>query len=201
MRRIYLAARAGRRLEMLGVASELASLGFQVTSSWIHAEQPEETMADALRGALGESCLSDLVRADGLITFTEPSDSTWARGGRHVELGYALGLGDFRVIVVGHRENVFHCLSEVEFYATWDDAKAALGEPGSMSIAPQAPPVEVMPGCWKHATPVPTCADCIDVLRPMYHDGRLMDATLVPALAARVDDEFDEGEVDEGEAD
>lgn len=195
MRRIYLAARAGRRLEMLGVAEELRALGFQVTSSWIHAERAEETMGDALRGALGESCLSDIVRADGLITFTETSASPWSRGGRHVELGYALGIGDFRIIVVGHRENVFHCLTEVEFYATWDEAKAALGEPGSMAIAPPTPPVEMLPGCWKHLPADPGCADCLEVLRPMYHDGRLMDA---PDAS---EEELVEVDVDEGETD
>lgn len=198
MRRIYLAARAGRRLEMLVVAEELRALGFQVTSSWIHAEQPEETMGDALRGALGESCLSDIVRADGLITFTEPSDSTWARGGRHVELGYALGIGDFRILVVGHRENVFHCLREVEYYPSWDDAKAALGAPGSMAIAPPAPLVDVLPGCFQHTPADPGCADCLEVLRPMYHDGRLMDA---PDTGADGDELQDDGDVEEGEAD
>jgi hypothetical protein len=38
------------------------------------------------------------------------------RGGRHVEFGYAMALGK-RLIVVGHRENLFHEHPTVEFYA------------------------------------------------------------------------------------
>jgi hypothetical protein len=43
-----------------------------------------------------------------------------ARGGRHVELGLALCDGQ-RTIVVGHRENVFHWLPQIEFYNDWDE--------------------------------------------------------------------------------
>ena len=45
----------------------------------------------------------------------EPSSS---RGGRHVEFGIALARSK-RLIVVGHRENVFHWLHMVEFYSEW----------------------------------------------------------------------------------
>lgn len=38
----------------------------------------------------------------------------------------ALALGK-RAVVVGHRENVFHCLPEVEFFDAWPAARDALG--------------------------------------------------------------------------
>lgn len=52
--------------------------------------------------------------------FSEPPDSHSKRGGRHVEFGMALAWG-LRLIVIGQRENVFHCLPQVERYDTWDD--------------------------------------------------------------------------------
>lgn len=61
-------------------------------------------------------------------------DPSRHRGGRHVEIGVALMLASgccgwtHRVIVVGHRENVFHSLPEVEFYPTWDECLAVLRE-------------------------------------------------------------------------
>jgi len=33
-------------------------------------------------------------------------------------MALALGKG---AVVIGHRENVFHCLPEVGFFQTWDD--------------------------------------------------------------------------------
>ena len=68
----------------------------------------------------------DLCSADCVISFTEePRTMSNSRGGRHVEHGMAIALGK-RVIVVGHRENIFHCLPQVEFFPTWEDAQAAL---------------------------------------------------------------------------
>jgi hypothetical protein len=49
-----------------------------------------------------------------------------SRGGHHVEFGYALAQGK-RIILVGHRENVFNYLPEIEFIETWPQALDALG--------------------------------------------------------------------------
>jgi len=51
-----------------------------------------------------------------LLFFSEPPDSHSKRGGRHVEFGLALAWGK-RLMIVGPRENVFHCLPQVEQYA------------------------------------------------------------------------------------
>lgn len=66
----------------------------------------------------------DLARSDMCIAFTE-AEGARGRGGRHTELGIALGLG-LRVILVGPREHVFHCLPGVEQYADWPGARRAL---------------------------------------------------------------------------
>jgi hypothetical protein len=85
--------------------------------------------------------IADLLEADTIINFTEPPNGNGkgaGRGGRHVEFGVALGCEvlrqrhlpldspRFRLIVIGHRENVFHCLPCIEFYATWPEAMEAL---------------------------------------------------------------------------
>jgi hypothetical protein len=61
-----------------------------------------------------------------MISFTYDQDSS--RGGRHVEFGYALGIRK-RVILVGPRQHVFHCLPEVEHYPSWPRLVMALSEP------------------------------------------------------------------------
>ncbi len=40
------------------------------------------------------------------------------KGGRHIEHGYAVATGK-RLIVVGPRENIFHCHPATEAYETW----------------------------------------------------------------------------------
>ena len=139
---IYLAARYGRREELCGYREQLRALGHIVTSRWldgahqIYQGQPlgrdyeravEEGHAETvpLRGHFAAEDLADVMAADTLVSFTERPRAEASRGGRHVEYGIALALA-LRVIVVGHRENVFHCLPAVEFHATWEAALDAL---------------------------------------------------------------------------
>lgn len=125
MTRVYLAARAGRRLELLGYAQALGAIGYTVTSRWLQREADETTMTPEQRAQLAQACLVDIHRSELVVAFTEASDSVYARGGRHVEFGYAAGL-DRRLMVVGPQENAFCCLAGVEWYPTWCDAKVAL---------------------------------------------------------------------------
>jgi hypothetical protein len=57
--------------------------------------------------------------ADIIILFSEKSGISH-RGGRHVEFGLAIGLKK-RLIVIGPRENIFHCLPQVELFDSWED--------------------------------------------------------------------------------
>lgn len=130
--KIYLAARYSRHPEMRAYRDDLEDLGHTVTSRWIngHHQMAEATMFTAgapeevNRFALED--LEDLRAADLVINFTEVPRSGNNRGGRHVEFGmaHALGLG---LIIVGHRENVFHYLPEVVFYPSWEEALKDLG--------------------------------------------------------------------------
>lgn len=96
---------------------------FKVTSQWINgnhqAENDElESGSAAERFALED--LRDVEDAHVLVFFSEPPRSSLSRGGRHVEFGYAMALGK-TVIVVGPRENVFHCIDKVSHFERWAD--------------------------------------------------------------------------------
>lgn len=124
MEKIYLAARYSRHEEMRDYRSQLERWGYKVTSRWIdggHQLSKEELgdEAEKKRSQFALEDFADLEDADTVINFTEEPRATNSRGGRHVEFGYALGLG-YRVIVIGPRENVFHCLPCVGWYPTWD---------------------------------------------------------------------------------
>ena len=116
---------------MQGYRDALESLGHTVTSRWINgghqiddnglsAEAKEEE-----RTRLAIEDMQDLWDAECCISFTEAPRSTNTRGGRHVEFGCAFSWGK-RLIVVGHRENVFHCLPRVQFFPDWSGCLAAL---------------------------------------------------------------------------
>jgi hypothetical protein len=106
--KLYLASRYDRRIEMAEVAERIEQLGHRVTSRWIAGNGRPN----------GESArydLTDVLVADGLVLFTEEPTARVpfaARGGRHVEFGYALKAGK-KVFIVGPRENIFHALPEV----------------------------------------------------------------------------------------
>lgn len=130
---IYLAARYTRRLELCGYRAQLQALGHQVPARWLNGghqldnngrplgengELMFETGApevDHFRWRFAQDDFEDVSAADLLVAFTEEPRSGNSRGGRHVELGIALGQGK-PVAVVGPRENVFCWLPRVSHY-------------------------------------------------------------------------------------
>lgn len=126
--RIYLASRYSRLDELQAVRRELHSMGHVVTSRWLNGEHQAENDrlepgAEAERFAYED--LKDVLRAELVISFTEKPRTTSSRGGRHVEFGVALGRG-IPVWIIGPRENVFHCISDVHQFGSFEQAKAAL---------------------------------------------------------------------------
>lgn len=127
--RIYLAARYSRREELCGYRRTLQFAGYEVTSRWLDGghhisdaalndDHGDQGFSASQRQRFAEEDWSDLFWADTCISFTEAPRSSASRGGRHVEFGAALAMGK-RCIVVGPRENVFHCLPQVEVYPDW----------------------------------------------------------------------------------
>lgn len=128
---IYLASRYSRFQEMQRYRDQLEAAGHTVTSRWINGDHQIDDAGlsiqskEAERIRFAQEARDDLLRADCVISFTEAPRSSNSRGGRHVEHGMALALNK-RVIIVGHRENVFHCLPECEFFQTWQEAFGAV---------------------------------------------------------------------------
>jgi len=131
----YLAGRYDRREELKGYADELRALGHTVTSRWllygthVLASDSKYYLDDGVPLAMSffaQEDYEDIKASDALVFFSEPlffsepPDTASKRGGRHVEFGMALAWGK-RLVIIGPRENVFHCLPQVERYRTWQE--------------------------------------------------------------------------------
>jgi hypothetical protein len=157
--KIYLAARYSRRLELCGYRDQLREMGHAVQACWLDGEHqisdigtpigehgeslvekrdgenlsPDENSdrAASLRRKFAEDDFQDVRACDLLIAFTEPprTDKGRSRGGRHVELGIALGLQKI-VYVVGPRENIFCWLHFVNAFSTWEECRQAVKDFG-----------------------------------------------------------------------
>ena len=137
LRRYYIAARYDRREEMCGYADELRQLGHMVDCRWLlgqlHADahkvdDPSWHRDDGVpmeAAPFARDDMEDLAAADTIILFSELPESHSKRGGRHVEFGMALAFG-LELVVIGPRENVFHCLPRVCRFDTWEEFKGKL---------------------------------------------------------------------------
>ena len=139
--KIYIAARFDRLPEMNVHAEELRQKGHNVDCRWLNGSHQLHAGAEQLDGQAGFTGNSkgitmmalpfalddveDLSAADAIILFSESPESHSKRGGRHVEFGMALALRKI-LIIVGPRENVFHCLPEVAQFDTWQECLGTL---------------------------------------------------------------------------
>lgn len=108
---IYIAAPFPMRHELRWFRDELVKLDHAVTASWIDVEPDEDDTAWEERESAARQCLQEVEAADALMIVTEDPKS--GRGGRHVELGYALALGK-RIWRIGPRTHIFTALAEAE---------------------------------------------------------------------------------------
>jgi len=135
----YFAARYSRHAELRNYRRQLTVgvPGSVVTSRWIDCHDGElyASYTPEVLNATPEDCwrhgqadLEDLARAEAIVWFT--GDGGGGKGGRHIEHGVAIAYNDnhpmltasggpFRLIVVGPRENIFHCHPATEVYPTW----------------------------------------------------------------------------------
>jgi len=119
--KFYIAARFSKRPEAHALARNLMALGHEITSRWVQpdsdhviptglSEQAEDH--ERVRFAL-EDC-ADVADCDCCISLMEEPRNN-GRGGRHVEFGYAMGLGKV-LVVIGPKETVFHHLPRVRHF-------------------------------------------------------------------------------------
>ena len=126
LRSVYLAARIRRRDELEDYRAQLEAAGIACTATWLTMPPPSQ-WSDETWAHLAELDRDDVLRAEGLVLFTEPGELDGGSG-RHVEFGMALALGK-RVIVVGRHENLFQRLPEVTVVPDWPSALALLTQP------------------------------------------------------------------------
>jgi hypothetical protein len=142
----YFAARYGRHAELRQYRTEMLAAipGTVITSRWIdcHDGELEASYTPDYLNANPDECwkygqhdLEDLADSDAIVSFT--GDGGGGKGGRHVEHGIAIAYVDnhpwclregeelFRLIVVGPRENIFHCHPHTEAYPSWAEFLAA----------------------------------------------------------------------------
>lgn len=121
--KLYLAARYDRMAELADIADSIEDLGHEVTARWLEGNGNPDAESAAYD-------LTDVLVADGLVLFTEEPTASVpfaARGGRHVEFGYALKAGK-RMFIVGPTENIFHELDQVARFADVGELLAYLGQ-------------------------------------------------------------------------
>lgn len=135
--KFYLAARTGRKDELLEYKWHLEKRGHFVTSRWLL--RPEagipKVAVDAqqreTRKRFGHECavedLDDLNRCDALILFLNEKTAEPSRGGLFVELGYVMGLNAARshpplpIFLIGEWEtNAFCCLPNLPMFKSFD---------------------------------------------------------------------------------
>lgn len=120
MLKIYLATQYHRRDDMKVVAEELRRAGHIVTASWLkEPHAPGTTLDQCTSGDLrfyAEQDMDDIKRSDIFVIFSVDPLIPTVRGGRHVAMGYALGLGK-PVYVVGPKENIFYYLPGLKHFS------------------------------------------------------------------------------------
>lgn len=110
--RVYLSARWGRQAELREYRERLIGYDFQVMSRWLDVDAGEEDLWYKGRHACeaARMDLEDIQNSNIVIGFSEKHNSPFARGGRHVEIGYALAFPEKILAIVGQPENIFHSL-------------------------------------------------------------------------------------------
>lgn len=151
--RCYLAAPYAFQNQIRKYAEELRSLGIEVTSRWLEDTAPLSCEITDISPAHSADWayrdIQDIAESNIFILFTpseealefcDISKKSWARGGRHTEMGFALGLrllngalssmktAQPQIIVCGRRENIFCFYDPVEQRDSWDTTLAYLLE-------------------------------------------------------------------------
>ena len=119
--KIYLASYFNTRARLLPIRDAIAVMGHRVVSTWLD-EGPEPNEGKNVlpeEERYGLYALRDYQEIKDCDLLIADTFDVTERGGREVELGYALGKMK-QVWVVGPRRNVFHFT--VRHFETWENA-------------------------------------------------------------------------------
>lgn len=119
----YLAARYGRREELVAYSQQIEACRHKVEARWLSGSHETAELDSKAKTVAAIEDLYDINQADCFIAFTEKDGTApnASRGGRHVELGYAIAKGGKLILLVGPRENVFCHLPEITAFETWEE--------------------------------------------------------------------------------
>lgn len=117
-KRFYIATDYARKQDAAGLAARLEDLGFESTGRW-YTSQPaykDDGLGGILEGADAEAAAlvagEDFDDVEAATIFIQLTSGEKARGGRHVELGYALCMqarySSRVIVIVGPEEHAFH---------------------------------------------------------------------------------------------
>ena len=118
--KLYLAAAFERQLEMSLYKRQLTAFGHEVVSRWHDPAERHRSLADATTIVELERWASEDVTGVKAAEVVASFTGHGTRGGRHVELGIAIGLGK-QLLIIGPKENVFHYLPGIEHFMTPDE--------------------------------------------------------------------------------
>jgi hypothetical protein len=130
MSNYYFAGRFSRNKELARYRDELEEVipEAYVTSRWIDCHPdivggqktsatPEQLADDPDEfWKFGKHDIEDLDCSETIVSFTDTIGG--GKGGRHFEHGYAIAT-EKRIVLIGPRENIFHCHPYTEVFPTW----------------------------------------------------------------------------------
>lgn len=110
--KVYIASRYEDRADALALKKYLEDNNFIVVAGWLLPQDDNQPMVaikhdTKLCNVIGQRAVKDIDDCDVLVAMSPKKAHGNGTGGRHVELGIAIGLGR-GTIVFGERENVFH---------------------------------------------------------------------------------------------
>src|ERR1039458_5847414 len=118
MKKIYIAAKFARRLDMRPIADRLWNLGFEIVSSWLNEVKKPDWMTEEefyKKTAIKDLC--EVSKADIFLLDTAVASET---GGKENEFGFALGHWHQKAIyIVGPARSVFHSLAD-KVFTDWE---------------------------------------------------------------------------------
>lgn len=118
MIKAYIASRLSRKDEMQEIADRLRIVDIENISSWVtgahdYVGVPDDRIPVADQANFAQEDLREIRQADMFLVFTDKPGRGGSRGGKHVEMGFALAIGK-PIVIIGPLENIFYSWASVQ---------------------------------------------------------------------------------------